>query len=130
MRLMKVGILSEVHRFPRNASSICSKCFSSENLAMKMIQTIKVGCMLKNSTYYPYTCKPEDVLEQQQRMRKYYCYSDTSSSGEYPAILNELNLKMKGFNIKMEEGDLEIMKKYPVDFVSFSYYSSSCVAKG
>ena len=29
----------------------------------------------------------------------------------------------------MEEHDLEIMKKYPVDFVSFSYYSSSCVAK-
>ena len=29
----------------------------------------------------------------------------------------------------MEADDLKIMKQYPVDFVSFSYYSSSCVAK-
>ena len=29
----------------------------------------------------------------------------------------------------MEADDLKIMKEYPVDFVSFSYYSSSCVAK-
>ena len=28
----------------------------------------------------------------------------------------------------MTDEDLEIMKKYPVDFISFSYYSSSCVA--
>ena len=36
--------------------------------------------------------------------------------------------KNKGFNIKMTDEDLKIMKKYPVDFISFSYYSSSCVA--
>ena len=28
----------------------------------------------------------------------------------------------------MTDEDLKIMKKYPVDFISFSYYSSSCVA--
>ena len=45
-------------------------------------------------------------------------------------IAHEKNPNCKeGLNIKMEEHDLEIMKKYPVDFVSFSYYSSSCVAK-
>ena len=37
--------------------------------------------------------------------------------------------KNKGFNINMTEEDLRIMKEYPVDFISFSYYSSSCVAK-
>ena len=36
-------------------------------------------------------------------------------------------MKKKPFVTK-EQLD-EIMKKYPVDFVSFSYYSSSCVAK-
>ena len=47
----------------------------------------KVGCMLTKLTYYPYTCKPEDVLEQQQRMRQIYCYSDTQVHGEYPKYL-------------------------------------------
>ena len=88
----------------------------------------KVGCMLTKLTYYPYTCKPEDVLQAQQDMRSTYCYSDTQVFGEYPAYLLT-KFKNEGLNIKMEEHDLEIMKKYPVDFVSFSYYSSSCVAK-
>ena len=87
----------------------------------------KVGCMLTKLTYYPYTCKPEDVLEQQQRMRQIYCYSDTQVHGEYPKYLLQM-YKNKGFNIKMTDEDLKIMKKYPVDFISFSYYSSSCVA--
>ena len=87
----------------------------------------KVGCMLTKLTYYPYTCKPEDLLEQQQRMRQIYCYSDTQVHGEYPKYLLQM-YKNKGFNIKMTDEDLEIMKKYPVDFISFSYYSSSCVA--
>ena len=88
----------------------------------------KIGCMLTKLTYYPYTCKPEDVLQAQQDMRSTYCYSDTQVFGEYPAYLLT-KFKNEGLNIKMEEHDLEIMKKYPVDFVSFSYYSSSCVAK-
>ena len=88
----------------------------------------KVGCMLTKLTYYPYTCKPEDVLQAQQDMRSTYCYSDTQVFGEYPAYLLS-KFKNENINIKMEADDLEIMKKYPVDFVSFSYYSSSCVAK-
>jgi len=28
----------------------------------------------------------------------------------------------------MEEGDSEILKRYPVDFISFSYYNSRCIA--
>lgn len=88
----------------------------------------KVGCMLTKLTYYPYTCKPEDVLQAQQDMRSTYCYSDTQVFGEYPAYLLS-KFKNEGIHIQMEENDLAIMKAYPVDFVSFSYYSSSCVAK-
>ena len=106
--------------------------FVASALAVKIthenIPDAKVGCMLTKLTYYPYTCKPEDLLEQQQRMRQIYCYSDTQVHGEYPKYLLQM-YKNKGFNIKMTDEDLEIMKKYPVDFISFSYYSSSCVAK-
>ena len=106
--------------------------FVASALATKIchekIPESKVGCMLTKLTYYPYTCKPEDVLQAQQDMRSTYCYSDTQVFGEYPAYLLS-KFKNEGIHIHMEKDDLEIMKKYPVDFVSFSYYSSSCVAK-
>lgn len=87
-----------------------------------------VGCMLTKLTYYPYTCKPEDVLKAQQTMRGTYCYSDTQVFGEYPAYLLS-RFKNNGISIRKEAGDDEIMKSYPVDFVSFSYYNSSCAAE-
>ncbi|MGX8680749.1 MAG: family 1 glycosylhydrolase, partial [bacterium] len=105
--------------------------FVASALAVKVahdnIPDCKVGCMLTKLTYYAYTCRPEDVLEQQKRMRSIYCYSDTQVHGEYPRYLLAM-YQNKGFHINMTEEDLDIMKKYPVDFISFSYYSSSCVA--
>ncbi len=83
--------------------------------------------MLTKQTYYPFTCKPEDVLKAQQMMRSTYCYSDTQVFGEYPAYLLS-HFKNNGIHIVKETGDDEIMKAYPVDFVSFSYYMSSCAA--
>lgn len=124
-------------RFPgRNFQEVIFQAmhhqFVASALATKIchekIPGSKVGCMLTKLTYYPYTCKPEDVLQAQQDMRSTYCYSDTQVFGEYPAYLLS-KFKNENINIKMEADDLEIMKKYPVDFVSFSYYSSSCVAK-
>ena len=106
--------------------------FVASALATKICHEIipgsMVGCMLTKLTYYPYSCKPEDVLQAQQDMRSTYCYSDTQVFGEYPAYLLA-KFKNEGVKIVKEPGDDEIMKKYPVDFVSFSYYSSSCVAK-
>ena len=87
-----------------------------------------VGNMIARLQNYPYTCKPEDVLQAQQDMRSTYCYSDTQVFGEYPAYLLA-KFRNEGLNIQMEKDDLNIMKKYPVDFVSFSYYMSSCSAK-
>lgn len=105
--------------------------FVASALATKVCHEIipgsKVGCMLTKLTYYPYTCKPEDVLAAQRRMRATYAFSDTQVFGEYPAYLLA-EYRNKGIEIKMEPGDLEAMKAYPVDFVSFSYYMSSCEA--
>ena len=105
--------------------------FVASALATKICHEVipgsKVGCMMTKLTYYPYTCKHEDVLTMQQSMRSTYCYSDTQVFGEYPAYLLS-RFRNKGINIVKETGDDEIMKAYPVDFVSFSYYHSSCVA--
>ena len=87
----------------------------------------KVGCMLTKLTYYPYTCKPADVLEAQRMMRATYAFSDTQVFGEYPSYLLA-EYRNKGIEIAMEDGDLDTMRSNPVDFISFSYYMSSCAA--
>ena len=105
--------------------------FVASALATKICHEIipgsMVGCRLTKLTYYPYTCKPEDVLAAQQKMRSTYAYSDTQVFGVYPAYLLS-HFENNGIHIVKGENDDEIMQRYPVDFVSFSYYSSSCEA--
>ena len=106
--------------------------FVASALATKLCHEIipgsQVGCMLTKLTYYPYSCRPEDVKKAQDIMRSTYCYSDTQVFGEYPRFL--LNyFRKQGIRIQKEPEDDAVMKKYPVDFVSFSYYNSYCAAE-
>ncbi|MFV0552710.1 MAG: glycoside hydrolase family 1 protein [Anaerorhabdus sp.] len=119
----------------KNFEEVCYQAmhhqFIASALATKIAHEInpncKVGCMITKLTYYPYSCKPEDILKSQQYMRNIYAYSDTQVFGEYPAYLLSYYAN-HNIHIVKEERDDEIMKKYPVDFISFSYYMSSCVA--
>ena len=88
----------------------------------------QVGCMLAAGMYYPYTCKPEDVFEGMQKDRESYALIDVQSRGKYPNYLLK-QLAQKGIEIKMENGDVELLAKNTVDFISFSYYSSRCASK-
>lgn len=123
-------------RFPgKNFEEVCYQAmhhqFIASALATKICHEIipdsKVGCMITKLSYYPMTCKPEDILKAQQYMRNIYAYSDTQVFGVYPTYLLSY-YKNNGINIKKEPEDDFIMKNYPVDFVSFSYYMSSCVS--
>lgn len=87
----------------------------------------KVGCMLAAGNYYPYTCKPEDVWASVEKDHENYFFIDVQSRGEYPAYALK-ELERKGIDIKMEPGDLELLKEHTVDFISFSYYSSRVVS--
>ncbi len=83
----------------------------------------QVGCMLAAGNYYPYSCNPEDVWKGLQIDRESYFFVDVQSRGEYPAYALK-DLERKGVQIEMADGDQELLKKYTVDFISFSYYSS------
>lgn len=87
----------------------------------------QVGCMLTKLTFYPFSCHPLDVLKAQQEQRNTLAYSDTQVFGEYPAYLKSY-FENNDITIVSEPEDEKIMKDYPVDFVSFSYYHSSCSA--
>lgn len=89
---------------------------------------LMIGDMNIFSTMYPFTCNPDDVIETQRRsqMMNWFC-SDVQVRGEYPYYANRF-FEEKDIHIKMEPGDLQILKEGKVDFYTFSYYMSSCIS--
>ena len=100
-------------------------------LATKLAHEInpenKVGCMLAGGQFYPFTCNPEDVWLAMSRDRDSLLFIDVQARGAYPSYARRL-FKEKKISIQMKEGDLDLLKAYPVDFVSFSYYTSRCAS--
>ncbi|MGN1181750.1 MAG: 6-phospho-beta-glucosidase [Faecalibacillus sp.] len=86
-----------------------------------------IGCMLAGGDYYPYSCHPEDVWLALNMDRENLSFIDIQSRGYYPSYLLKL-FEKNNFNIVMTDEDLLILKKYTVDFISFSYYSSRCIS--
>jgi len=87
----------------------------------------KIGCMLAAGLTYPYSCHPEDILMAQAANRGNYFFIDVQSRGEYPPYILK-RFKKEGFDLKIQEGDLEFLKKYTVDYIGFSYYGTGAVA--
>lgn len=104
--------------------------FVASALAVKMAHEIdpayKVGNMVIYSASYPLTCEPDDVLENQKynQIFNYLC-TDVQCKGEYPYFADNY-FKETGVTIEKQDGDDEILKNGTVDFISFSYYMSSC----
>ena len=100
-------------------------------LATKMIHEIdpdaQVGAMIAYKTVYPYTCKVEDVKAAEAAKRKEYFFSDVQARGYYPAYIWRY-FEENGIQIAMERGDDEIIRAYPIDFITFSYYRSRVVS--
>ncbi len=87
----------------------------------------KVGCMFAAGSAYPYSCKPEDVWEALQTDQENYFFVDVQARGYYPSYAVK-RLERKGVFPQMQPEDQEILRRYPVDFISFSYYNSRCIA--
>jgi 6-phospho-beta-glucosidase len=88
----------------------------------------KIGCMICHITTYPMTCNPDDILEAQKRNQilNQFC-GDVQVRGEYPKFMDRY-FKENEIEIKMESGDLEIIKEGCVDYYTFSYYMSNCAS--
>lgn len=86
----------------------------------------KIGCMICHITTYPFSCNPDDILKAQQRnqLLNQFC-GDVQVRGEYPSFMRRY-FEENGIQIKMELGDLEIIKNGCVDYYTFSYYMSTC----
>ncbi|MUI54711.1 6-phospho-beta-glucosidase [Aliivibrio fischeri] len=86
----------------------------------------QVGCMLAGGNFYPYSCKPEDVLTAMQKDRENLFFIDVQSRGYYPSYAQKV-FDEKNVVIDITDEDREILKN-TVDFISFSYYASRCAS--
>lgn len=106
--------------------------FVASSLATKIGHEInpdfKIGCMLARMQAYPATCNPEDVMEEIKKDHENLFFSDVQVRGKYPAYAKRFS-KENNIELEIADGDLEILQKYPVDFMSFSYYMSSIARK-
>jgi 6-phospho-beta-glucosidase len=84
---------------------------------------LQIGCMIASMITYPYTSKPEDMFAATQQDRKTLFFSDVQSRGYYPSYMKNYWIE-NGIEIKMEDGDLEILREHTVDYIGFSYYMS------
>ena len=104
--------------------------FLASSLSIKMghemMKEAMFGAMFAMSEMYAQTCKPEDVFARMLHRRENFFFIDVMSRGEYPNYSDEI-FKRKGVNLDIKDGDLDILKKYPLDFVSFSYYRSTTI---
>lgn len=89
----------------------------------EMIPGAQMGCMITRTLTYPENCHPQNILLALKENRKNYYYSDVQVRGEYPSHIKK-EWERKKIQIEFGEEDEKILKDYPVDFVSFSYYMS------
>lgn len=88
----------------------------------------KLGNMICFITMYPSTCNPEDLLACQREMNVMNWFSsDVMVRGEYPSYMDRW-FREKGIVIRKEPGDDALLKAGTVDFYTFSYYMSNCIA--
>ncbi|WP_338983256.1 glycoside hydrolase family 1 protein [Spiroplasma endosymbiont of Othius punctulatus] len=94
-------------------------------LAKKMVPNTPMGCMVANMTTYPIDCKPETMMSwlQSEQMKKYFFY-DVVAKGEYPTY-SKVFFEKNNIELKITEDDRKLLKNNTVDFISYSYYSTS-----
>lgn len=101
-------------------------------LATKLAKEInpqnKVGCMFAAGSAYPYSCHPEDVFAALKVDQENYFFVDVQVRGKYPSYALKL-FEKNNITIEITQEDLTCLANYPVDFISFSYYNSRCIAR-
>ncbi|NYS22053.1 MULTISPECIES: glycoside hydrolase family 1 protein [Leuconostoc] len=102
--------------------------FVASAIATKQLKEIapnaKIGSMLARMQTYPATANPVDVQAAQVEDQKNLFYTDVQARGEYPEYMNRY-FNENGIVINMSADDEKILKQYPVDFISFSYYMTN-----
>lgn len=87
----------------------------------------KIGCMMAAGSFYPYSCKPEDVMAATNANNKNMIFIDVQMRGEYSSFA-KCYFKQLNVNLDIKDDDLIVLKENPCDYIGFSYYSSRLIS--
>ncbi|MDS0528405.1 6-phospho-beta-glucosidase [Clostridium sp. SHJSY1] len=89
----------------------------------------QIGCMCSFVPIYPFSCNPNDMMLSVEAMHDRYFFADVHCRGHYPSYALK-EWERKGYNIKIESDDTQILTEGTVDYLGFSYYMSDAVKSG
>ncbi len=122
--------ISEKDRWQAYAHILVANAWTVK-LAHEIDPECKVGCMLTSSCVatYPFNCDPENVFGAYQsvRLANFY-FGDPFCLGYVPGYMYRM-WREKDCTPVFSEEDLEMIRRYTVDFFSFSYYRSGTFDK-
>ncbi|MDD9149996.1 6-phospho-beta-glucosidase [Sporolactobacillus sp. CQH2019] len=91
---------------------------------------LKIGCMILYATAYSIDANPVNQLAtlQSQQAFNFFC-ADVQVRGQYPTYTKRLykQYHVDESRLEITDDDLAWIKKYPVDYIGFSYYMSNAV---
>jgi 6-phospho-beta-glucosidase len=102
-------------------------CADTVRLAHEMCPGAKVGCMKMSSFAYAYTCAPADSLEVVKHDHDMDYMIDVQARGYYPRYYLK-KLERKGVSLTITEEEAKLLRENTVDFISFSYYNTTCLS--
>lgn len=107
--------------------------FVASALATKMAREMMDDCMISTmyalSPSYSLTSHPDDVIAHMKASRESSLFfSDVMIRGIYPGY-QEAYFEENNIHIKKAADDDEILRKYTLDFISFSCYRSTTVSR-
>lgn len=84
-----------------------------------------VGCMISQKGVYPLRPHPADGVQEMKKKQELDFFTHVHARGEYPSYIKRV---FEENNIKLDitKEDRKILKEYPVDYISVSYYRSVC----
>ncbi|PJI06935.1 MULTISPECIES: 6-phospho-beta-glucosidase [Clostridium] len=95
-------------------------------LGHKINPDFQIGMMTAYGSTYALTCNPEDELKLMKADQERHFFSDVQCRGFYPQYkLKEY--ERLGIKLEKQDGDDELLRTGTVDYIGFSYYSSSVV---
>ena len=96
-------------------------------VAHEIDKNISVGCMIAGFCSYPYTCDPEDVIENYKQFQEKFAYcADTMVRGYYPSYAKRI-WKQNNVVLDISEEDKKDLIEGKSDFLAYSYYMSNVV---
>lgn len=95
-------------------------CGRATKIAKEINPDFMIGTMVCDEISHPATCNPKDVFATVKRNQMEYFVTDVAFRGAYPNYAYVF-YKRNGYNIKIEESDLNDIKNTS-DFLAISYY--------